>query len=68
LCIYIYIPLDVSDYRNNFPLQEKLAQAHKEQESLILVVSQLEDQLVEVRGQLDQEKHNCRYLAQYMYL
>ena len=51
------------DYSNDFPLQERLVESHREQESLIQVVAQLEDQLGEVRGQLDQEKHKCRYLA-----
>ena len=46
-----------------FLFQERLAESHREQEGLIQVVAQLEDQLGEVRGQLDQEKHNCRYLA-----
>lgn len=44
----------------DFLFQERLAESHREQESLIQVVSKLEDQLGEVRGQLDQEKHNCR--------
>ena len=42
--------------------QERLAESGQEQETLVQVVSELEGQLGEVRVQLDQEKHNCRYM------
>ena len=61
IVVYMYITLAVMTIDDvDFLFQERLAESHKEHESLIQVVSKLEDQLREVRGQLDQEKHNCR--------
>lgn len=42
--------------------QERLSESHRERENLIQEVSELDKQIGEVRGQLNQEKHNCRYV------